>query len=361
MSIVIKQIQRTDARLAVGRFLFDRLVVAPWNTTEAYVRSHLERDGQGKMELQGVGDPSGRGEGFSFVRIIKQSRGPNGAAAKKNTVKYFDTDKDLRKLTKKDAVRLLVALGVREAEAMALKRWDRVHMIREFSTKLEKTGLAKELHKYARSGVEANATTTESFQATAQDIWNRQKRALTNTSSVLALTNAASSSKADLSASTNKSAASKPNNSDSEKSDSDSDIDFGEHIARSLAARAAASASIEEKQNVRKEEERKRIEEEKSEFSNIGTFFNSLGNKPGSSANAPSGAGAFESSISKFGEGQCRFFNVLETLSFPQPSFYFLFFCRCCGPEETKSAGQRDGWWRHWSILVCPGLELRQW
>eukprot|EP01032_Pedospumella_encystans_P014645 gene14645-16801_t len=158
VAVTIKQIQRTDARLAIGRFLFDRLVVAPWNTTEAYVRSHLERDGQGKMELQGVGDPSGRGEGFSFVRIIKQARGPGGTVAKKNTVKYFDTDKDLRKLTKKDAVRLLVALGVREAEAMALKRWDRVHMIREFSTKLEKTGLAKELHKYARSGVEANTT-----------------------------------------------------------------------------------------------------------------------------------------------------------------------------------------------------------
>ena len=42
---------------------------APWNTTEAFVKSHLERDGNGRMELQGIGDPSGRGEGYSFVRI----------------------------------------------------------------------------------------------------------------------------------------------------------------------------------------------------------------------------------------------------------------------------------------------------
>mmetsp|Transcript_45235 Transcript_45235/g.79006 ORF Transcript_45235/g.79006 Transcript_45235/m.79006 type:complete len:1418 (-) Transcript_45235:87-4340(-) len=306
VAVTIKQIQRTDARLAIGRFLFDRLVVAPWNTTEAYVRSHLERDGQGKMELQGVGDPSGRGEGFSFVRIIKQARGPGGTVAKKNTVKYFDTDKDLRKLTKKDAVRLLVALGVREAEAMALKRWDRVHMIREFSTKLEKTGLAKELHKYARSGVEANTTSAESFQTTAQDIWNRQKRALTNTSRVLAITNSAASAGADSKdKSKGKSSGEK---SDSEASDSsDSDIDFGEHIARSLAARAAASASIEEKQSARKEEERKRIEEEKSEFSNIGTFFNSL-DKPTSGTSAAQkgstgGSDSFATSISKFGDG----------------------------------------------------------
>ena len=33
------------------------------------MKSHLERDGNGRMELQGIGDPSGRGEGYSFVRI----------------------------------------------------------------------------------------------------------------------------------------------------------------------------------------------------------------------------------------------------------------------------------------------------
>lgn len=47
----------------------NRLVYSPWNTTEAFVKSHLERDGNGRMELQGIGDPSGRGEAYSFVRI----------------------------------------------------------------------------------------------------------------------------------------------------------------------------------------------------------------------------------------------------------------------------------------------------
>ncbi|KAJ1423751.1 hypothetical protein B484DRAFT_480649, partial [Ochromonadaceae sp. CCMP2298] len=182
VSILQKKIRRLDGRLSVARYVFDRLKQAPWNTTEAYVRSYLERDGMGRMELQGRADPSGRGEGFSFVRVIKQAR--LGSEPKKKAVSgLYKTDKDLRKLTKKDAVKLLVAFGIRESEALALRRWDRVHMIREMSTKLEKTGHAKDLHKYARGGttVETTAETSESFLKTANLIWKRQKQALSRT------------------------------------------------------------------------------------------------------------------------------------------------------------------------------------
>jgi transcription initiation factor TFIID subunit 1 len=328
ISVLIRQIRRTDAKLAVGRFIFDRLVSAPWNTTEAYVRSHLERDGQGKLELQGVGDPSGRGEGFSFVRIVRSARAP-GPAVKKNTVKYFATDSDLRKLTKKDAVRLLVALGVREAEAMALKRWDRVHMIREFSTKLEKTGLAKELHKYARSGAESNTTSAgESFHVIAQEIWNRQKAALSSTSLVRATSGVINppatatatagaggepSSAPGASASSSSAAVAKgvtSQDAEQEESDSESDEDFAESIARSLAARAAASAVADAQTR-----DKNSVEEEKKELSNMSTFFSSLDKAPGGSgttgassssgAQLTAGAGGnsgFAASVSKLGD-----------------------------------------------------------
>eukprot|EP01038_Epipyxis_sp_PR26KG_P009931 gene9931-13360_t len=181
VKVLIKDIQRLDTKLSIARFIFERLVQAPWNTTEAFVKSHLERDGLGKMEIQGKADPSGRGEGFSFVRIIKQIA--SGPVTKKQQVQLVNTDKDLRKLTKEDAIRLLVAAGVPLPEAKALKRWDRIHMIREISNKSEKLGIANHIHKYARGSafksVAATATINgETFAEICQQIWNRQKAAL---------------------------------------------------------------------------------------------------------------------------------------------------------------------------------------
>jgi transcription initiation factor TFIID subunit 1 len=63
------ELQALERRVETAQFVYERMVRAPWNTTEAYVRSHLERDGSGKLQLTGVGDPSGRGEGFAFVRV----------------------------------------------------------------------------------------------------------------------------------------------------------------------------------------------------------------------------------------------------------------------------------------------------
>lgn len=65
--IFVKAINRMDKKLAAARFIFDRLVTAPWNTTKTFVESLLNSDGKGRMELVGVGDPSGRGEGFAYV------------------------------------------------------------------------------------------------------------------------------------------------------------------------------------------------------------------------------------------------------------------------------------------------------
>jgi hypothetical protein len=67
------------------------------------------RDGLGKMELQGICDPSGRGEGYSFLRILSEKTGLAPKKAKEG--KLVGTDKDLRKLTKEDAISLLVAMG----------------------------------------------------------------------------------------------------------------------------------------------------------------------------------------------------------------------------------------------------------
>ena len=306
--ILIKKINKLNQKLEVGRFIFNRLITAPWNTTEAYVHSHLEKDGQGKMQLQGIADPSGIGEGYSFIRIIKQLRN-NNINNKKNTTKYYDTDKDLRKLTKKDAVKLLVALGVRENEAIALKRWDRIHMIREFSTKLEKTGLAKELHKYARNNQNdtQSTSTNENFHEIAQDIWNRQKKSLSNTNIIYnntTTTNAIdtihnTTTTMEIDTTTTAPTTTANNNEvEQEEVESSDDEDFATSIAKTLARRAAATANREDKLASRRDNR----EEEKNELNNISSFFQTLDN------NSSSGVGGITSNssgvvrISKTGE-----------------------------------------------------------
>lgn len=53
MKILVKDIQRLEGKMNIARYIFNSLVVAPWNTTEAFVRSHLERDGQVIVQYRG--------------------------------------------------------------------------------------------------------------------------------------------------------------------------------------------------------------------------------------------------------------------------------------------------------------------
>ena len=335
VKVLVQRIRRLDVNLSIGRLVFDRLVGAPWNTSAAFVRSYLERDGLGRMELRGIGDPSGRGEGFAFVRIVRlpslltlgaagaggdgdPSGGiPGSTAALQRKRQLWDTDSDLRKLTKEDAVRLLVAAGVREQEARALRRWDRIHMIREMSTKLEKSGLAKDLHKYARSSTVAGGggaagedgtpmLTAEEFRTIAQDIWNRQRAALSSTvppptskAHTHAHASAGNGNASTGGAGDHDGNGNSNDNGNGNNSDSDSDSDFAQDIERSLAARAAAAASVEQRERARLEAKRHREEEEQRELQAMRSLLAGAGSGAGSGAGAGSGNNAASTVLQK--------------------------------------------------------------
>ena len=86
-----RDMRRMETRLLVARFIVEKLAQAPWNVTEAYLKGHVEYDKGGKnstsvvstlmsggqacmnatvdrIDLFGVGDPSGVGDGYAFVR-----------------------------------------------------------------------------------------------------------------------------------------------------------------------------------------------------------------------------------------------------------------------------------------------------
>ncbi|PSN40376.1 Transcription initiation factor TFIID subunit 1 [Blattella germanica] len=91
----------------------DEVKVAPWNTTRAYIQAIK---GKCLLQLTGPADPTGCGEGFSYVRVPNkptQSKEEQEAQPKRTVT---GTDADLRRLSLNNAKALLRKFGVPEEE-----------------------------------------------------------------------------------------------------------------------------------------------------------------------------------------------------------------------------------------------------
>ena len=238
------------------------------------MKSHLEQDGLGKLELQGIGDPSGRGEGYSYVRTLRQAANLNN---KKSQLSLL-LDGDVKKLKKEETVKLLVSMGVRPVEAMAMRRWDRIRLIAEHTSK----------KLSARVNSLSAVKSANSFRETCQMIWDRQKAALkrtsidddkgnnhNNTSEVYHHNNTINTTVVTSSGGN----AQEGKTQNNEEEDSDSDLSFDD-IEKSLTARAAQN-SMKENTSVMNEESestrRRRVvmEQERKELLAIGSIFDS--------------------------------------------------------------------------------------
>ena len=83
------------------------------------------------MKLTGIGDPSGVGEAYNFLREGDGGRGKPGGSKNSDGAlnaqikKITGTENDLRKLTMKQMASLLRSYGMKEKQISVLKRWDR--------------------------------------------------------------------------------------------------------------------------------------------------------------------------------------------------------------------------------------------
>lgn len=66
----------------IAQFIYEELQLAPWHLTGEFIDVHKKSEGSGMMQLSGLGDPSGFGEGFSFLRKVDNK--PAKAAAATN-------------------------------------------------------------------------------------------------------------------------------------------------------------------------------------------------------------------------------------------------------------------------------------
>ena len=106
---------------------------APWNTTRAYLAA---TKGKCLLDQTGVADPTGCGQGFSYVRVSAKPQKEDVPQMPKRLV--TGTNADLRKLPLKEAKEICRSYGVKEDEINALTRWEIIDVIRTLSTQAAK-------------------------------------------------------------------------------------------------------------------------------------------------------------------------------------------------------------------------------
>ncbi|XP_046390335.1 transcription initiation factor TFIID subunit 1 [Ischnura elegans] len=152
----------------------DEVKVAPWNTTRAYIQAVK---GKCLLQLTGPADPTGCGEGFSYVRMPnkpQQSKEEQEAQPKRTVT---GTDADLRRLSLNNAKALLRKFGVPEEEIKKLSRWEVIDVVRTLSTEKAKAG-EEGMTKFSRGNRFSIAEHQERYKEECQRIFDLQNRVL---------------------------------------------------------------------------------------------------------------------------------------------------------------------------------------
>ncbi|XP_075228523.1 TATA-box binding protein associated factor 1 isoform X4 [Lycorma delicatula] len=154
----------------------DEVKVAPWNTTRAYIQA---MKGKCLLQLTGPADPTGCGEGFSYVRMPNkptQSKEEQEAQPKRTVT---GTDADLRRLSLNNAKALLRKFGVPEEEIKKLSRWEVIDVVRTLSTEKAKAG-EEGMTKFSRGNRFSIAEHQERYKEECQRIFDLQNRVLSS-------------------------------------------------------------------------------------------------------------------------------------------------------------------------------------
>lgn len=154
----------------------DEVKTAPWNTTRAYIQA---MKGKCLLQLTGPADPTGCGEGFSYVRVPNkpQTNKEEQEAQPKRIV--TGTDADLRRLSLNNAKALLRKFGVPEEEIKKLSRWEVIDVVRTLSTEKAKAG-EQGMTKFSRGNRFSVAEHQERYKEECQRIFELQNRVLSS-------------------------------------------------------------------------------------------------------------------------------------------------------------------------------------
>ncbi|KAG9146368.1 hypothetical protein Leryth_018420 [Lithospermum erythrorhizon] len=172
--------------LAAASHIERELQMTPWNLSNNFVScTNQGRENIERLEITGVGDPTGRGLGFSYVRTAPKAPASNGMAKKKafagKGTTVTGTDADLRRLSMEAAREVLLKFNVADEQIDQLTRWHRIALIRKLSSE-QATSAVKSDHttisKYARGQRMSFLQLQQQTREKCQEIWDRQVQSL---------------------------------------------------------------------------------------------------------------------------------------------------------------------------------------
>jgi len=157
--------------------LEEELHLTPWNLTGNFVNA---MQGKGLLQLAGVGEPSGRGEAFSYLKMPQ--KGTTKTRKEKDLppkMQVTGTDADLRKLSLENARLVLLKFGVPEDQIQRLTRWERIALVRQKSSEAAAAG-ENSMTKFARGSRYSLHQQHAQHQEQIQMIFDNQIRALSD-------------------------------------------------------------------------------------------------------------------------------------------------------------------------------------
>ncbi|KAJ1288769.1 hypothetical protein BS78_02G113400 [Paspalum vaginatum] len=186
LASAMNQLPDEAIELAAASHIERELQITSWNLTSNFVAcTNQDRENIERLEITGVGDPSGRGLGFSYVRVAPKAPASNSMLKKKSaTAKgttVTGTDADLRRLSMDAARELLLKFGVPEEQIDKLTRWHRIAMVRKLSSEQAASGITIDeipVSKFARGQRMSFLQLQQQTREKCQEIWDRQAQSL---------------------------------------------------------------------------------------------------------------------------------------------------------------------------------------
>ncbi|XP_062077035.1 transcription initiation factor TFIID subunit 1 isoform X2 [Humulus lupulus] len=172
--------------LAAASHIERELQITPWNLSSNFVASTQGKENIERMEITGVGDPSGRGLGFSYVRAAPKTSVSSAVVKKKSAAgrggtTVTGTDADLRRLSMEAAREVLLKFDVPDEVIAKQTRWHRIAMIRKLSSEQAALGVKVDpttISKYARGQRMSFLQLQQQTREKCQEIWDRQVQSL---------------------------------------------------------------------------------------------------------------------------------------------------------------------------------------
>ncbi|XP_050209349.1 transcription initiation factor TFIID subunit 1 isoform X2 [Mercurialis annua] len=186
VSTAMSQLPDEAIALAAASHIERELQITPWSLSSNFVAcTNQDRENIERLEITGVGDPSGRGLGFSYVRAAPKGPVSNALAKKKAAARgsttVTGTDADLRRLSMEAAREVLLKFNVPEEQIAKQTRWHRIAMIRKLSSEQAASGVKVDpttISKYARGQRMSFLQLQQQTREKCQEIWERQVQSL---------------------------------------------------------------------------------------------------------------------------------------------------------------------------------------